>query len=289
MSSKKVKRAKELLNGGKAWENRNKIFALLFSALKEHDSEAADLLAGIYTNMELTDYDYDKCCAYVKLSKDFDDPEGLLVWAEDIQSDSIYSLMLKKKAADKGYPKAMFEYGRSIYYQNPYESIKYMKMAADKGYPKAMYILAKASWFGYSILVNHKKAFKYMNMAAKAEYSDAFFYLGYMYDLGLGTKKNHKKAREYFEKVQNYKCFEAKGFLGRQMILGLGIKKNVKEGFKMLKDGVDMSYYPEPELLITLAKCYHNGIGVEIDHKKGDEYLDMLRIQHDETRGERIW
>ena len=289
MSSKKVKKAKELLYGGKGWENRSKIFSLLFSALKEHDAEAADLLAGIYTNMELTDYDFEKCCAYVKLSKDFEDPEGLLAWAEDIQSDSIYSLMLKKKAADKGYPKAMLAYGRSIYYQNPYESVKYMRMAADKGYPKAMFVLAKAYWFGYSMLVNHKKAFKYMNLSAKAGYFDAFFYLGYMYDLGIGTKKNHKKAREFFAKVQNYKFLEAKGFIGRQMVFGLGVKKNPVEGFKMLKEGVDSSYHPEPELLISLAKCYHNGIGVEVDHKKGDEYLDLLREIHDETRGERIW
>ena len=289
MSSKKVERARELLFGGKGWENRCEIFGLLFSALKEHNSEAAELLSGVYVNMELTDYDYKKSCAYRKLAQDFEDPEAILVWAEDIQRDSLYSLMLKKKAADKGYPKAMFEYGRSIYYQNPYESVKYMKKAADKGYDKAMYSIAKAYWYGYDMLVNQKKAFKYMNLAAEAGYFDAFFYLGYMYDMGVGTKKNYKKARENYEKVQNYKYDEAHGLIARHMIFGLGMKKDPKKGLELLLKCIDMSFHPEPILCLTAAECFYKGIGTEVDFEKGDKYHALVRENYDETRGARIW
>ncbi len=288
MSTKYTEKAKKLYyESGKAYENRGKIFELLFKALKEHDREAALILSNAYQDMEIVEDDFEKSYAYRKLADDFEDPEGLLAWADDIQRDAIYSLSLKKKAADKKYPKAMFEYGRSVFFQDAWSGFNYMKAAADKGYPKAMYYVGLAYWYGYRFLTNYKNAFKYLKLAAKAEYFDAFYYLGYMYDFGIGTKVNHKKAREYYEQVQNIHHYEAQGLIGRQMVFGLGCKKDVSKGLELLNKSYNM-VCDEPEIFLTLAKIYHEGIGVEVDHKKADELLKQARERHDYSRGHRI-
>ena len=292
MKNKNLEKAEYLYyKTGKAWENRGKIFHLLFKALKEGESGAAHMLCYVYQDMEITEQDNEKAMAYYALSQNMEDPKGLYVWSQDIRNchDSLFSLQLLKKSADLGYLDAIFEYGRQIFFSAPYEGRKKKKKAADNGHVYAMYYLAKAYWYGYDAFTRFDKAFIYMKKAYEHGSFKAIYPLAFMYDFGVGTRKNYKKARELYEKVNDYEISNAKGLIGRHYVFGLGVKKDVKKGIELMLKAADSYNDPEPELMMALAKCYHMGIGVPIDHKKADECYQKAHETIENKRGHRIY
>lgn len=202
--------------------------------------------------MNVSDRDFEKyyMFKYFEKAEKHKDPEAMNAYAclleqgisAPVPLDKV--IIYYKKAIEKGNDKAMFNYGRMLYFgdcnvtKDVKEGIRLWEMAVDKGNTYAMSNYAYLLYFGENIPVNIEKAMTYYNFAVSKGNIFAIHNLAFIYRSG------YKMARKDIHKaIEIYK---------------LGIDLN---------DPVSMCNYAE---ILRFGEC-----GIPVDKKKAAELYQM--------------
>lgn len=159
-------------------------------------------------------YGLDVQASASKLSAAPDDknPEAEALYREAVRldfdgasdEDKRRAAALYRKAADRGYPPAMFNLGVSYeegdgVAADAAEACKWYILAADAGHAEAMFNLANCYRMGRGVPADREKAFEYFRRAADGGCVDALVNLGVAYERGEGTAPDAAKALECYK------------------------------------------------------------------------------------------
>lgn len=206
--------------------------------------------------MKVSDIDFEKyyLFKYRERAEKHKDPEALNAYAclleqgisAPVPLDKV--VMYYKMAIQEGSDKAMFNYGRMIYFgdcnvtQDIKEGIRLWEMAIDKGNTYAMNNYAYLLYFGENVPVNTEKALSYFNFAVSKGNIFAIHNLAYIYRTGYKIAQNIHKAIEIY------------------------------------KMGIDLN---DPESMCSYAEILRFGeCGIPVDKKKAAELYQMAIDQN---------
>lgn len=121
---------------------------------------------------------------------------------------------------------------------------------------------------GNGVERDYKKAVYFFKLAADRKNKDGLYWLAECYMDGKGVSENHYRAVQYYYEAALLGEGYSQAKLGICYFLGDGIDKKPSEAFKWLRESImyNGNYFMAG---YHLALCYINGIGTEIDEKKG--------------------
>lgn len=206
------------------------------------------------------------------------------------------------KAAEQGYPFAMYKLGMYYYYgvieTDVAKAKEWFEKAYEAGYPYAAIMLgdfylyniegneeseyAKAFEYyqyaaernivsegigvcyeyGFGVEENETEAFKYYTLAADNNYTAAKYRLGLCYKYGRGTSINLVDAYRWLSDAANNENIYATYEAGMLLIEGEGVAKDEEQGAKMLLKAAEADY---SWAQLELGNCYLTGKGVPED------------------------
>lgn len=163
---------------------------------------------------------------------------------EKIRGDSKLSFYWHSKAAEKNYPPAVFQVGRSYLYgdgvdKDPVKGKEVLLKSFElglktaQGYLAYLYINDDTGAFETS----YKEAFKWFSESAKNGDLDSMYDMGVCYFHGLGVAEDKAKAVEIWRSM---------------------LDEVVEDKLPGIKSKV----------CLALARCYHYGLGIEKDRDK---------------------
>ena len=138
--------------------------------------------------------------------------------------------------------------------------------------------------------VDYKKALKHFVLSARARHGFGYFYIAYMYEEGLLLQQDNKKMHEYYTKGSAKKHVQSISRLGLLYEYGVGVEQSYEKAMQYYKEAFELgdnpsafnmvpfSYSRVVLLIIILyfskGMIYYEGLGVEVDTKKGLELLE---------------
>lgn len=121
----------------------------------------------------------------------------------------------------------------------------------------------------------YREAYPYVQKAAEAGYGDAHYMAGMMYELGLGgVARNYEIAmREYQSGAieEHGECYLRMGVMYEN---GKGFAVNYKTAFSCYMKSTMKHHNQRALAYREVGRCYHCGIGVEINLDKAIEFYD---------------
>lgn len=203
----------------------------------------------------------------------------------DTTSNSIKTVKLFQRVADKGNPKAM--YVLSLLYQNGYyveanhdKAVEYLKKSADLKYPEAEYSMAYLYLAGMYVEKDYKKGVQLMTNAANSGYPDAQNNIGMLYLKGELVPKDLARAKSWLERASLNGSSMADYNLGVVYDGGMGIPVDSKKAGSLYLRSAQAGYMPAFGKVIEM---YANGYkGVEKSNEKAREWLDKA-IESDDS------
>lgn len=203
----------------------------------------------------------------------------------DKTSNSIKTVKLFQRVADKGNPKAM--YVLSLLYQNGFyvepdndKAVEYLKKSADLKYPEAEYSLAYLYLSGMYVEKDYKKGVQLMTNAANNGYPDAQNNIGMLYLKGELVPKDLQRAKSWLEKASSNGSSMADYNLGVVYDAGMGVSVDAKKAGTLYLRSAESGYLPA---FGKVVEMYANGSkGVAKDNVKAREWLDKA-IENDDS------
>lgn len=195
----------------------------------------------------------------------------------DTTSNSIKTVKLFQRVADKGNPKAM--YVLSLLYQNGFyvkpdtdKAVEYLKKSAELKYPEAEYSLAYLYLSGMYVEKDYKKGIQFMTKAANSGFPDAQNNIGMLYLKGELVTKNYNLARKWLEKASSNGSSMAAYNLAIIYDAGMGVPVDTQKAGSLYLSSANSGYIPA---FIKVVDMYANGSkGVKKDNEKAREWLD---------------
>lgn len=214
---------------------------------------------------------------------------------------------LLEEAAQNGYAKAQFVLGQ--YYHNgeyglPKDQLKglqYIKEAAEQGDADAQYMLGCIYEFGDGVEQNGETAWNWYVKSAKQMQKEACTRLAGFYWDGQGVKQDRQKAKELYGMAAVRGHAYAQAMLGFMYEAGELVDKDIKQAKYWLLKAAEQSFAPawthlgkitldegdtakafelfksaarfgDAQGMEFLSKLYNDGLGVEKDEKKAQEW-----------------
>lgn len=210
--------------------------------------------------------------------------DGMEVDTDNTQN-SIKTVKLFQRVADKGNPKAM--YVLSLLYQNGFyveadtdKAVEYLKKSADLKYPEAEYSMAYLYLSGMYVEKDYKKGIQLMTSAANNGFPDAQNNIGMLYLKGELVPKDLSRAKSWLEKASNNGSSMAEYNLGVVYDAGMGVPVDSKKAGSLYLRSAESGYLPA---FGKVVEMYANGSkGVNKSNEKAREWLDKA-IENDDS------
>jgi len=191
-----------------------------------------------------------------------------------------------KKAAKYNNSKALYTLG-SLYRggfgvtKNIIKAIEFYERAAEKGEIRGYHKIGKIYATGEGIAKNYRKALKYYEMGVEKRDAISAGNLGFMYEFGEAGVIDYQKAMNLYEKAVEFgdPCGHARK--ANMYMLGHGVNANVNIFFRFMFEGSKSGC---TKAMLSLARCYLNGIGTDKNLKLAEQWLrdatlDGLNVQ----------
>lgn len=193
--------------------------------------------------------------------------------------DEPKAVLLLKKAAGGGCPKAYTELGRCYLYgigveASKGEAVKYLKKSLECGDAEGIYLLAEC----YASMGKEEKyaavAFRCYYKAGSKGHAAAMAKAGLCWLEGRGIEKNEKAAYDCLRTVVEERNYQKAAYqLGRCYIQGIGTPVDVAKGMAVLRKGIQGGCDDADKARRLLNDCAVKKSEVKDDLK---ELLDLL-------------
>lgn len=142
------------------------------------------------------------------------------------------------------------------------EALKLYKKAAELGYPKAMYRLAD-HYLSESPDKDLNKGFQFVQQAVEADpnYAEAINMLGRCHDEGWGVEKNSANALPHFLKAASLGSATAMFNAANYYLFSENPDKDLNRGFQFVQQAVEANP-TDAKAINMLGRCYDEGWGV---------------------------
>lgn len=271
------------LNGlGTSQDYQQAIF--WFTEASNHGYTAAyNALAYMYMNGTGVDKDYEKSCDLFKKSAEFENVEAMTElgnYYSTILFDPKKSFEWTKKAADRGYPEALWNLGDCYengigVKENHKEAERYHQMAKDAGYnlspseskeditplDEALAALQNQDYDSAASILK--------NLANNGD-AEAQFELAKCYQNGTGVKKNTSVAASWFNKSAESGFVPAYYALGQRNEMGIGIMPNQEQAAKWYRKAAEQGH---ADAQFRLGLMYDEGRGITQNGKKATDFI----------------
>ena len=221
-------------------------------AVKQNDIDAQVNLGEIYYNGLGVKKDFKKAFELYERAANFGD--------SDAQS-CLGTLYEKGKGVEKNIEKAIFWYEKAVEQNNIC----------------ALYNLAVLYDDGVGVKQDFKKAFELYERAANLGDPKAQNNLGILYENGDGVEKNIEKAIYWFEKAVQQNDMYAQYSLGC-LYENNRMYRCLEKSFELFKKSAEQGHNPA---IVSLAKCYFYGRGVEQNYEKAFYWFEKAAINGD--------
>lgn len=148
---------------------------------------------------------------------------------------------------------------------NSIKTVKLFQRVADKGNPKAMYVLSLLYQNGFYVKADYEKSIEYLKKSAALNYPEAEYSLAYLYLAGMYVEKDYAKGVELMTSAANHGFADAQNNIGMLLLKGEIVKKDLNQArswlTKAVANGSAMANY-------NLGVVYDAGLGVSIDSNK---------------------
>lgn len=255
-----------------------------FTEASNHgDAAAYNALAYMYMNGTGVDKDYEKACDLFKKSAEFENTEAMTelgVYYSTILFDPKKSFEWTKKAADRGYPEALwnlgdcYENGIGVEVNNK-EAEKYHQMARNAGFnnlPTAQPV--EITPFDEAMadidIQDYKSAVSILKKLAKSGNAEAQFQLAKCYQNGTGVKKNTSVAASWLNKSAEGGFVPAYYALGQRNEKGIDITPNQEQAAKWYRKAAEQGH---ADAQFRLGLMYDEGRGVTQNGKKAIDFI----------------
>ena len=162
-----------------------------------------------------------------------------------------------------------FLYGRGAINKSIRSAIDTLKKCVEKyDDTESMYYLGLA----YKGNMQYDLSFECFTKCEKKNLKKVYLELAVAYDLGLGVKKDQSKALHYYSKIEDVESSgTALNNLGVMYKLGKSVPQDYDKAFYYYKKAYELKVN---QAYKNLANCYFDGIGTEVNIKRGFEILD---------------
>lgn len=203
----------------------------------------------------------------------------------DNTKNSVKTVNLFKRVADKGNPKAL--YVMSLLYQNGFnveqdqdKAVEYLEKSAALNYPEAEYSLAYLYLTGMYVEKDYKKGVQLMTNAANNNFPDAQNNIGMLYLKGEIVPKDLKRAKNWLDKASANGSEMADYNLGVVYDAGMGVSVDAKKAGSLYMRAADRGYLPA---FTKVVEMYATGSkGVTKSNEKARSWLDKA-IENDDS------
>lgn len=255
------------------WEDAN-------TAENGYDGVCADTLSRVAEVIEdVMDSVSDSCCAVYDedgITRKSDDYKSFIALGDEyirsLPDEQLYnSISILSDAAERGLPSAQyrlgkcFEDGKGVHSDVKQAKYWYEK-AARQGDKWAQDRLALMYYWGKKFREdgldkNIQEAIKWLERAANQGYEHSQYFLARIYFDGVDVPRDRKKALEWFTKSANQGNNFSMDYLGFMYLDGdVGIPQDPKMAYKWFRLSAAQGSSAGQ---IGLARCYHQGLGVE--------------------------
>ena len=249
----------------------------LFTALAEKDDKQAYFYLGLlYGDSSFSGSDYRQAVKWLKKAVDegYEQAESYLDYYKQLQNAKVVAEECESKACNSA--EEYYSNGMSFNAAGQFDkAAQCYTRAAEMGHVQAQYNLAICYGSGLGVQQDFQKALMWYVKSAEAGYCMSQLALAQQYEAGLGVEQDYTKAFEWY-KLAEAELPMVKQRLGVFYYKGLGVKQDYAEAVRLLEEVLAMST-PTEEILSILADCYTNGLGVEEDPEKAEEYLDRIK------------
>ena len=151
-------------------------------------------------------------------------------------------------------------------------------LAAEKSFPKALYELGVCYYYGNGVEKDLTKAVEWFTKAAEQGYVSAQYNLGYCYENGDGIDKSLTKAVEWYTKAANQGDADAQCNLGICYYNGNGVEKGLAKAVGWFTKAAEQGH---TQAQYNLGCCYENGDGIDKSLTKAVEWYTKAANQGD--------
>lgn len=192
-----------------------------------------------------------------------------------------------QEAALQGNASAQFSMGL-VFEQGDGEDVDFAKAvywyeaAVKQNFVKAIINLAILTESGKGTAKDHKQAFTLFKRAAAQSSPVGMFNVGRCYHFGIGVKECGQKAVEAYSAAAKLGNYNALFQLGSLYVFGgHGVAKDEVSGIRLLLAAATGGRHRHAQS--TVAWCFNNGVGTEIDHVKAVHFYECAARQGDVT------
>lgn len=193
-----------------------------------------------------------------------------------LEEDPILSFTLIKKSAELGHAEAqcylgdMYAYGLSVPADKS-EAVRWYRTAAENGDAEAQNILGNMYLRGSGVSRNRKTAMAWIRKAALQEHVPSQFLLAQLYSIDTENAADLKDAAKWYRRAADNGLPAAMYQFGRLSLIGQGTEKNRLTAVEYILNAAE---HNNLDAQLWLASAYHNGIILEPDPEKGQEWLE---------------
>lgn len=281
----KIKTIKELLTA----EKKNK-YSLCFEA------ENAVLLGMAYELGIETEKDLKKAEFYYTVGKHKGNLDAKYLYAalkiEGDKSDRKEYIKQMEEAAEEGSVLAMTYLGDNIYdgkwgmMPDKDRAYEWWRKAADKGEPAAMYFMSYGYQVGECFDKDYGLSLMYALSSSEYKFPRAFRSLGRAYENGRFVDKDLDMALSYYEKAVELGDNLSLCNIGGIYYWDLEDYAKALEYYTQAEKAADEGKTKSGLPYRRLGLCYYYGKGVEMDERKGIDYMfKAVKRNHTYTKG----
>lgn len=210
-----------------------------------------------------------------------------LLRARGTVHDRALANRFSQEAALQGNAAAQFSMGL-VFEQGDGEDVNHAKAvywyerAAKQNYLKAIINLAILVESGRGVKQDNKRTFALFKAAASQSSPVGMYNVGRCHHFGIGVKNCGQKAVEAYSAAAKLGSYNALFQLGTLYVFGgHGVAKDEVSGFRLLLAAATGGRHRHAQS--SVAWCFNNGVGTEMDHVKAVHFYECAARQGDIT------